>query len=532
MIKCPNCSAELKFNVKTENIKCEYCKSVFSPKELIANVKEAKIQKGINTISGTSYTCSMCGAEILTFDDTAVTFCSYCGSQAMLEGRLIKINNPDFIIPFKKTKEECIKAYKRKLNKSLFVPNFMKKDIVLEKFRGIYMPYAVYKSSFHGIASNSGSVYKGSFGGYSYYNDYDVKAEVDADYEGISYDLTSKFRDDLSQEIPFDFHDAIPFNLNYLLGFYADLKDIDENLYIEYAKEEIRNDCNHKLRKKRKIHRYGCTNAQVPLRIKDIKIGMFPVYFLSIKDRNNNYHYAVVNGQTGSVTMDLPIDFKKYVIGSLIIGIVLFLFINNHLVFKPKDILVFAIIMVIINMIISRRQIKKLTIHEKCLNDVGLNYLNNNFDIYSKKGFNNLNVPNGLIFVISIYAISLIGPLVFWIILGIKTLSQELGFNIYLLFSIFIFLLTLIFYLIRKNRKKKGNLKENDFFKTEWLKMLGLFIAGCIYIINSPYDEVYYGVSLMLLLIVIISFYDIVKKYNLIASRKFPQLEKRGGKNE
>ena len=67
----------------------------------------------------------------MTFDDTAVTFCSYCGSQAMLESRMMKQNKPDYIIPFKVTKEQCITNYKKKLAKALFAPSYMKNDIVL-----------------------------------------------------------------------------------------------------------------------------------------------------------------------------------------------------------------------------------------------------------------------------------------------------------------------------------------------------------------------------------------------------------------
>ena len=119
MIKCPNCGGELKFSPKAKKVTCEYCSSTFDSKEL---KKEAKATKEVevtnDTIKAKSYKCSQCGAELLTFDETAITFCSYCGSQAMLEGRMTKINNPDYIIPFKITKEQCIEAYKKKINKA------------------------------------------------------------------------------------------------------------------------------------------------------------------------------------------------------------------------------------------------------------------------------------------------------------------------------------------------------------------------------------------------------------------------------
>ena len=153
MIKCPNCTGELKFNVKDKVVKCEYCGSTFDPKELNAKVKMAGEEKKKKeekakekeTIEGNSFTCSQCGAVLMTFDETAITFCSYCGSQAMIESKMMKQNKPDFIIPFKKTKEECIENYKKKVSKALFAPKSMKSDTIVEKFRGIYMPYGIHK---------------------------------------------------------------------------------------------------------------------------------------------------------------------------------------------------------------------------------------------------------------------------------------------------------------------------------------------------------------------------------------------------
>ena len=46
---------------------------------------------------------------------------------------------------------------------------------------------------------------------------------------------------------------------------------------------------------------------------------------------------------------------------------------------------------------------------------------------------------------------------------------------------------------------------------------------------NFVADIYYYGAAVGILLLVILSFYDLVKEHNLIVSTKLPQLEKRGG---
>lgn len=368
--------AQLEFDAKSQNVKCDYCGSTFNPKELKTEVKKASEKKENETFEGRSYSCSQCGATLLTFDETAITFCSYCGSQAMIESKMIKKNKPEFIIPFKKTKEDCIRAYKNKVSSSLFAPSYMKSDVVVNKFRGIYIPYCIYKMSFHGDNINRGKKYKYRSGDYVYYDDFDIHAEVDADYDGVSYDMVSNLYDRFSHAIPHDSREAEPFNTNYLAGFYADTSDVDAYVYEDNAVKIANNDSVNHMRKKRMYARYGCSNPKVKFQVSERKNGMFPLYFLAIRDKENQYvNYAVVNGQTGKVVVDLPVDFKKYILGALLLTIPIFLLINSSFVIVPKSVCIFSIVAAFVSLIISSFQYDKIHIRENHLDDEGYMYL-------------------------------------------------------------------------------------------------------------------------------------------------------------
>lgn len=458
MIKCPNCKAELKFDAKAQHVCCDYCGSTFSPKELEVKIKKAEEkEKTSGTYEGKSYACSQCGATLLTFDETAITFCSYCGSQAMIESKLIKKNNPQFIIPFKKTKEECIDAYKKKVSQSLFAPSYMKSDIVVSKFRGIYIPYCIYKLSFHGESKNKGSKYAYRSGDYKYYNDYTIYATVDADYDGISYDMVSNLYDKFSHSIPHDFKGAEPFNVNYLAGFYADTVDVGDHLYEDDAIKIVTEDSTNYLKRKGEFSRYGCSNPKVEFQVSEKKMGMFPLYFLAIRDKKEQYvNYAIVNGQTGKVVVDLPVDFKKYILASLILTIPIFLLINSTVVITPKPICVLSILAAIISMVISINQMTKIHNRENHLDDEG--YMYNNVEV------------------------------------------------------------------INKTRKIK--------FKHLFKQIVSILIGIFVLLANFVADAYYYGASIIMLCLVIWSFYDLIKEHNLLVSTKLPQLEKRGGNED
>lgn len=389
MIKCPNCTGEMNFDPKAQQVKCEYCGSVFDPKELQEKVKMSGEQKNITeeageSIEGKSFTCSQCGAVLLTFDETAITFCSYCGSQAMIESKMMKVNKPDFIIPFAKTKEDCIAAYKSKLKKAMFAPEYLKSDVILEKFRGIYIPYAIYKLEHKGEITNKGSKYSHRSGDYVYYDDYTITANIDASYEGISYDLISKFYDKFSTAIPYNYKKKEEFNPNYLIGFYADAGDVDSAIYDSEVEQTIIPDTTKRLRTRKEFSKYGCSTPTANIKVSERKIGMFPVYFLAIRNKDNKtVNYAVVNGQTGQVAADLPISFSKYVIGSLLLSILTFILVNYIFILTPKAVAVFSIAAGILSLIITAVQSSKINAHESHTDDKG--YVSVHKDTKTKK---------------------------------------------------------------------------------------------------------------------------------------------------
>ena len=375
MIKCPNCTGEMNYEAVEGLVKCPYCGSIFNPKELKTEVKMAT-ERPINNngiYQGKSYNCTQCGATLLTFDETAITFCSYCGSQAMIESKMIQQNNPDFLIPFEKSKEECFANYKKLVNKSLYAPNYLKTDITFEKFRGIYIPYAIYKIGYNGPVKNEGLKYSHRSGDYEIYNKYAVNYDVNSTYEGLSYDLLSKFYDKFSTAIPYDYHKKVPFNPNYLIGYYADTMDVDKDIYLPEAINMARNDFTSKAKKYREFKLYGVNYPTAPLKSIETKTGMFPVYFLALRNKKNTrINYAVVNGQSGEVVAELPVDFKKYLIVSTLLAIIIFIFIDLYLVLTPREVSIVGIVLGIIGLVISKIQYDQLKRRENHLDDLGV----------------------------------------------------------------------------------------------------------------------------------------------------------------
>ena len=112
-VVCSNCSGRLIFNPASQKLECAACGSMFDPedvRDIYADVHSKYYDTRV-------YTCSHCGAEVITGDSEVSTFCVYCGNPAIVFSRISKEYRPDGIIPFKVTKEDAIRFIKIKFRK-------------------------------------------------------------------------------------------------------------------------------------------------------------------------------------------------------------------------------------------------------------------------------------------------------------------------------------------------------------------------------------------------------------------------------
>ena len=540
MSKCPHCGAEVQYSPKDHLVVCDYCGSKIKVSELLKEYKKAKKVKKEEDNSpkfqGMAYNCSQCGATLLSFDETTVTFCCYCGSQNVLEDKLIEQTAPDFIIPFSKTKEECIENYKKIIRLSLFCPNYMKSDIVLKKFRGIYMPYGIYNLGFSGECVNHGEKYSHRSGNYDYYDKYDLKANVQSTYNGISYDLLSKFYDDYSQAIPFNYKGAVPFNPNYLPGFYADCKDVDSSVYLNDALKIAETDSVRFLKKDSTFSHYNCYSPKVLYGVEEKKTGLFPVYFASIVDRDQKHiHYAIINGQTGMVAADIPVDFKKYILFSFVFAIPIFFLMNSYFTISPTTINFLTIFIAIIGMIIFFFQYNSCIERESHINDKGYSSLLSNSqkkEIQKKIGKSNFKSIKSLgcltLFIQFLISILLFCAAIF-LSIEYPDYSYQFIFIAILLAILVIFAPSFISKL--KNKKKKStNSSEHPSRSFYLIKIIPAIIIPIVVLLINPISDLYYyGSGIISLSLVLLSFSDLINIHNQLSARPIPQLEKRGG---
>ena len=338
--KCPACGAKIKFNPKNQMWDCEYCGEKFTLEEMQkyknASSEEANKVEIKQTFKDLDlYRCKNCGAEIIADETTTATFCVYCGSTAILKDKNNEGTAPDLIIPFKKVKEDAISAFKKVTKKKPLMPKEFKNPKNIEKIKGVYIPFWAFDLICEGTCSfNCTDVKTWSDSKYRYTKTDTYLTEINekSSFEKVLADASSRFDDNLMDSIePFDYKELTNYNHAYLSGFFAEKYDVNQEESIKRAEERTMKTCVDLAKekiyhqtKRVKDNNFNLTNNKT-------NYIMLPVWMLNIKFNNKIYTFAM-NGQTGKIVGNIPLDKKKICLWSLLVFISLFVII--YLIFS------------------------------------------------------------------------------------------------------------------------------------------------------------------------------------------------------
>ena len=353
-IKCPNCGGELIFDPKSQKYKCEYCGSDFALDEI--GTEDTKTQETLDsaqtagagsdsesfeeTASGDSegadqttsavvYTCPSCGAQIVTDQTTAATFCYYCHNPVLFSEQLTEEFHPDQIIPFEIDRKQAEQHFLDFVQKKKFVPNAFFQKNQIEKLTGIYFPYWVCDAEVEGSLTAEGNKVRVWVSGDEEFTEtriYRMEREGHVSLREITKHALKKTDNLLAEGVlPYDFSKAAEFRMGYLSGFYAEKRDIERKELEEEVHREVEN-CTRDLLEDT-IHGYNGVHILSdhirPIR-EQWKYTLLPVWTVTYKGMNGKMYYYSMNGQNGKTYGELPVDRKKvFLFGALCGGIAL-----------------------------------------------------------------------------------------------------------------------------------------------------------------------------------------------------------------
>lgn len=324
--KCPSCNAKLPFNPITQKWDCAYCGGSYSLEELEENENKQNAtmsytDKKTSSIMADVYECPNCGAKIIADENTTATFCIYCGSTSIIKDKLQDEFRPAQIIPFKHTKEQAIDMFKKFKKGKIFAPKDFNKEENIQKLTGVYIPFWIYDCSVNGnIDVDAKRIKTWTSGNYRYTktDEYLVKRAGDMEFIKVPVDGSKNFDDDTMDSIePFDYKELKEFSMSYLSGFLSEKYDVDKVEASKRAHERIVKTTIEELKSTVKGYTtLNVTNSNVKINTTKSEYILLPVWMLNIKYKDKSYLFAM-NGQTGKMVGNIPIDIKKMLFTAL-----------------------------------------------------------------------------------------------------------------------------------------------------------------------------------------------------------------------
>lgn len=331
--KCPNCDAVLKFNPHGQNWKCEYCRGEFNLDEL-SKYEEKHKKEEKEVVSKTNengmdvYTCQNCGASIVVDPNVSTTSCVYCKNTAILKDKLHGDFNPNYVIPFRHTKEDAINAFKKLGKGRILTPKEFNMKRNINEITGIYIPFWLFDFYANGeMNADCKRITSWRSGNYRYTktDTYLATRGGNMSFTNIPVDGSKRFPNDIMNSIePFDYKDLKDFNFSYLSGFLSEKYDMSGEEVVNEAISRAKNTFVDEMRKD--IRGYNTvipTTNSINLNNTKKQYVLLPVWMLNVKYKDKIYTLAM-NGQTGKMVGNIPIDVKKTILIWLMLFLVAF----------------------------------------------------------------------------------------------------------------------------------------------------------------------------------------------------------------
>ena len=354
--QCPACTGPLHYSAKSGKLACDYCGSSFDVAEIEAlyarkeaeaaaakqaadakaeaaqaakaEAAEAAAASGGWDTSDLSrdwgaeadglrvYSCPSCGAELICDQSTAATACPYCGNPAIVPGQFSGALRPDYILPFRLSKDDAVQALRAHYKGKPFLPRSFTSANHIEQIQGVYVPFWLFDRGAEGAASYRASntnVFETGDYEITETRHYHVVRAGSLAFEKIPVDASSKMPDDHMDSIePFDYAQLRPFSTAYLPGYLADKYDVTIDDSRDRADTRCRETLAQALRDT--VTGYGaCVTERedIALRRGKVHYALLPVWMLSTKWRGQDFLFAM-NGQTGKLVGDLPTDRGRF----------------------------------------------------------------------------------------------------------------------------------------------------------------------------------------------------------------------------
>lgn len=310
--QCPTCGGETRFDPHRHDLICTFCNNLIPTPEIpLGEAGEQVVDFVMPTTFAHSWAnaqhrlvCQHCGASSLFQPKQRAEACPYCGAHQLIESpETENLIDPHGIVLMRLDQSQAETIFRKWLGKGWFIPDDLKKLAQTHALRPAYYPFWAFDGTLHhdwSIRSESGIITTNTY----------LKMFDDVLTPGLRAMPMPLFE----QINNFNLKQAVRFAPYYLAGWSALSYDIP----MSQASLAVRTAVIQQTRRTLRIRHPGAEFGKVVWTGVTFKLLLLPLWTAAYRYRNRTY-YLLINGQTGKIAGQKPIDTVKIALLLLVV---------------------------------------------------------------------------------------------------------------------------------------------------------------------------------------------------------------------
>ncbi len=327
---CPQCGAATAYSIADGSLKCDHCGYTEKPKAEVVGKKAEESEFTVKTMEedGRGWgeerqemECQSCGARTVLPAQKMTHTCAFCGSTKVIQRQAAQDGlRPRFLIPFLVDDQRCQAISRQWLGSSWMTPGILKGLTGLQAFAGVYLPFW----TFDATTRADWKAEVGHTRTERYYDSssktWQTRTRVDWRWESGHAQVrienlivpgTARLSNLHLRKIRnFDLRGLVDYDPKYLAGFQAQAYDVKLEAAWEVGREEMREQTRQECRKQASTTMIRNFSMNVDFADEGWRYVLLPVHLAAYSYDNKTYQ-VMINGQTGAISGQRPVDWSK-----------------------------------------------------------------------------------------------------------------------------------------------------------------------------------------------------------------------------
>lgn len=345
VFKCPQCGANLKYEIETKSLFCEFCDYHLKLSEEKSDVEHSfsEIDDAAKTRwdhSVKKANCKNCGAEVIIDSNLLTVECPFCNTSMVVSDEEIQGIKPDRVIPFVVSSQVCIGNYQKWIKRKVFAPTRLKKELPNPSLFSTYIPTWTYDTdvfaSYNGRLGKKYQVRVGS-GKDAHYETRIRYFRVSGVYQLKEDDVLVNSGNSINQkEIqsiePFNTNESIVYDNRYLAGHSCEHYKMDVKDGWKVAQSIIMQDLKNGILSQYDYDVIDYLNIYPTYSNITYKYVIIPIWLCHFLYNKKKYRF-IANGENGKISGKYP---KSPVKISILVLVILAIIIALIIIYIKK----------------------------------------------------------------------------------------------------------------------------------------------------------------------------------------------------